>query len=163
MTAVNLRRAAAAATLVFAVPVVSGCGVNFGEQTDQIYNPATGVSDRSGQVDVLNALVVSGSKGSGTVVATLVNDSQTHADALTGVSGTGSDSSLQVTPGGPTTIPIEGLLNLADQGRIFVKGSRVVPGYLVTLTFSFRNAQSITVQAPVVSADDPAYSSVTLP
>ena len=66
-----------------------------GAQTDQVYNPAAGVDDRSGSVDVLNALVVSGSDGSGTVIASLVNNDQTHSDSLRSVAGAGADSSLR--------------------------------------------------------------------
>jgi hypothetical protein len=160
---VNLRRSVAVVALVLAVPVVSSCGVGFNEQTDQVYNPAAGVDDRSGSVNVLNALVVSGTDGSGTVIASLVNEDQTHSDTLQGVAGAGSDSSLKVTPGGSTTIPAGGVLNLATQGKIFVRGTRVVPGNLVEITFSFDRARSVTLKAPVVSHDDPVYADVQVP
>lgn len=148
---------------MLAIPLLSSCGVNFGAQTDQVYNPSAGVDDRSGSVDLLNALVVSGSSGSGTVIGTLVDNDQVHADTLRGVAGAGRDASLKVTPGGSTTIPAGGLLNLADDGRIGVIGSRVVPGNLVELTFSFDRGKAITVKAPVVNADNPTYRDVTLP
>jgi len=66
---VNVRRSIASAAVLLTVPALSACGVSFGAQTDQVYNPSVGVDDRSGAVDVLNALVVSGANGSGTVVA----------------------------------------------------------------------------------------------
>ena len=159
----NLRRRVAVAALVLAVPVVSSCGVGFNEQTDQVYNPAAGVDDRSGSVNVLNALVVSGTNRSGTVIATLVNQDQTHPDKLVGVAGAGRDSSLKVTPGGATTIPADGVLNLATDGRVFVRGSRVVPGNLVNLTFTFQRGKAVTLNTPVVSANDPTYAGVKLP
>lgn len=159
----NVRRSIAAAAVVLAAPVLSSCGVNFGAQTDQVYNPARGVDDRSGSVDVLNALVVSGSNGSGTVVATLVNNDEQHPDTLRGVSGSGPDANLTVTPGGPTAIPAGGLLNLAKDGRIAVRGKRVVPGNFVEITFSFDRGEAITVGAPVLSASDPDYKDIKLP
>jgi hypothetical protein len=162
LSAVNVRRSLASAVLLLAVTGLSSCTVNFGEQTDKVYNPSAGVDDRSGSVDVLNALVVSGSTGSGAVIATLVNNDQTHPDALRSVAGAGSDSSLQVTPGGRTAIPAGGLLNLATQGRIVVRGSQVVPGSLVNITFTFQRGKAITVQAPVV-ADSSEYSGVAVP
>jgi hypothetical protein len=161
--AVNVRRRLATAALLLAVPALSSCSVSFGAQTDQVYNPSAGVDDRSGSVDVLNALVVSGAAGSGTVIATLVNNDQTHDDTLTRVAGAGSDASLKVTPGGKTAIPAGGLLNLATDGRIAARGDQVVPGKLVSLTFTFQRGQAITVDAPVVSADSSQYSGVTLP
>ena len=79
------------------------------------------------------------------------------------MAGAGDDSSAQVKPGGDTTIPAGGLLNLATKGQIEITDSRVVPGQLVELRFTFDRGQAVTVRAPVVSADDPAYSSVTVP
>jgi hypothetical protein len=161
---VNARRSLAAAVLALAIPSLTSCGVNFSAQTDAPYNPSAGVDDRSGRVDVLNALVVSGSKGSGTVIATLVNNDQLRADSLSGISGAGSDSSLQVTPGGKKTIPAGGLLNLATDGSNFVRGARVVPGNFVDLTFSFKRAGSVTIQVPVLNANGSTiYSGVKLP
>src|SRR3954451_24094479 len=101
---VRHRLAAAAVVTPLAVVVMSGCGVNFNAQTDQPYNPTAGVDDRSGSVDVLNALVVSGSDGSGAFIATLVNNSQTKGDTLKGLSGVGSDSNIKATA--PTTTAV---------------------------------------------------------
>ena len=161
--AVNARRSLAAAVLVLAAPVLTSCGGNFNQQTNQIYNPAEGVDDRSGDVDVLNALVVSTENGSGTVVATFVNNSQDRDDTLRSIAGAGDDADLTVTPGGPTAIPAGGLLNLAERGRNFVEGERVRPGYFVELTFTFEQGTAITVNAPVVNGAEPEYTSVPQP
>jgi hypothetical protein len=142
---------------------MSGCGVNFNAQTDQPYNPAAGVDDRSGSVDVLNALVVSGSDGSGAFVATLVNNSQTKGDTLKGVSGVGADSNIKATAPKTTAIAPNGLLNLASSGPVNVTGKRVAAGNFVALRLSFDNGSAISVKAPVVSADDPQYAQVALP
>lgn len=159
----NVRRSIAAAVVVLAAPVLSSCGVTFGAQTDQVYNPSVGVDDHSGSVDVLNALVVSGTDGSGTVVATLVNNDPQNADTLRGVSGAGPDANLTIQPGGATAIPADGLLNLARDGRITVRGKRVVPGNFVKITFSFDRGQAVTLDAPVVSSSNPAYKDVKVP
>ena len=142
---------------------MSSCGIGFGAQTDQVYNPTAGTDDRSGAVDVLNALIVSAHKGSGTVIATLVNNNERRADRLTGITGTGPNSGVQVTPGGRTTIPPGGLLNLAKQGSITITGKDVVPGRFIDLTFSFAHGASATLSTLVVSATDPQYSGVPLP
>jgi hypothetical protein len=160
---VNVRRCIAAATVLLAAPALSSCGVSFGAQTDQPYQPAAGVDNNSGTVDVLNALVVSGTDGSGTVVATLVNNDQVHPDRLKGVAGAGSDSNLTVKMAGETAIPAGGLLNLATKAAITVRGQRIVKGYFVNLTFSFDRAEAITVDVPVMSADNPDYADVPLP
>jgi hypothetical protein len=160
---VNVRRSIAAAAVLLAAPALSSCGVSFGAQTDQVYTPSAGVDDRSGQVDVLNALIVSGTDGSGTVVATLVNNDQQTDDTLKGVSGAGKDAGMTVKPGGDTTIPAGGLLNLATKGAVTIRGQRVVPGNFVTITFSFDRAQSVTLDVPVVSHSNPDYAGVKVP
>jgi hypothetical protein len=159
---VNVRRRIALAVLPLAVPLLASCTVNFNEQTDKVYNPSVGVNDRSGEVDVLNALVVSGSDGSGTVIATLVNNDQARPDKLRRVAGSGDDASVKVTMGGDTTIANGGLLNLATDGRIAARGEQVQAGRLVTLTFSFDRAKAITVDAPVV-ANTAEYADVRVP
>ena len=68
-----LRRRVAALAMVLLAPVLGGCGIagihGNDYQTDQVYQPAVGVNNRSGVVDVLGAVIVSGSDGSGTFIA----------------------------------------------------------------------------------------------
>ncbi|MGA8211589.1 MAG: hypothetical protein WB441_00045 [Nocardioidaceae bacterium] len=160
----NVRRSLATAVLLLAVPALSSCGVNFDAQTEQVYNPAVGVNDQSGVVDVLNALVVSGSSGSGTLVATLVNGDGTQPDALRSVAGAREDSGVQVTVPGTTAIPAGGLVNLAETpSQITVRSPKVVPGFYVRVTFTFDRAGAVTLNVPVVSADLPPYDTITVP
>ena len=153
----NVRRSIAAAAILLAAPVLASCG--FGEQTDQVYNAAAGVDNRSGSVYVLNALIVSGSNGSGTVVASLVNTDEQNNDVLTGITGDG------LTVNGPsrTALPAGGNVNLSDLGKYGASGQDVVPGKFVKLTFTFQRAQQVTLDVPVMSSSNPDYSSVPLP
>jgi hypothetical protein len=160
---VNVRRCIAAVTVLVAAPVLSSCGTSFGAPTDQVYNPSRGVDDRAGEVDVLNALVVTGSDGSGTLVATLVDNDQVNADALKGVVGAGQDAALTGKVAGDATIPAGGLLNLATQGDVTLRGKRIVPGNFVQITLSFDRAGSATLDVPVVSSSDPDYADVKVP
>ena len=159
----NVRRSIAAAVVVLAVPVLSSCGVSFGAQTDQVYNPSVGVDDQSGDVDVLNALIVSGTNGSGTVIATLVDNDQQNADTLKGVAGAGADASATVKVSGDTAIPAGGVLNLADDSGVSITAKRVAPGNFVKLTFSFDRAEAITLSVPVVASSNPDYADVKVP
>jgi hypothetical protein len=145
---VTLRRSIAAAAVLL-VPVLSSCG--FDQPTDRVYTPAVGVNERAGSVDVLNVLVVSGSDGSGTLVAALVNNDQEDDDSLTRIAGSGEDSGLTVTLDGPVDIDAGRSVQLVDETEISVEGGAVKPGAFVELTFSFENAESVTVQAPVVA------------
>ncbi len=156
----NLRRSTAAAALLVAAPLVASCG--FQEQTDLPYNAAVGVDNRSSQVDVLNALIVSGVDGSGTIVAGLVNNSYQQQDRLTGISGAQQGVTTQ-GPSGGTTIAPGGMVNLGKTGAWSVSGAPVKAGYFVKLTFSFQNADTVTMQVPVVVASDPMYRDIPLP
>lgn len=160
---VTLRRSIAAAVIGLAVPVLSSCGSNFDAPTDEVYNPGVGVNDRSGTVDVLHALIVSGEKGSGTVVAAFVNNDEVEGDRLASISGAGDDASIGVNrAGSPVQIPAGGLYQLADEGNISTTGSQVQPGRFIELTFSFERAESVTMQVPVV-ANTGEFSDVPLP
>jgi hypothetical protein len=147
------RRVAIAALLL--APVLTACG--FSEQTDQVYQPAVGVNDRSGQIDILNALIVSGEDGSGTFAGTLVNKNTTESDTLDSVTGPGITSSRR-----SVEIPAGGNALLADTGRVTVTGTGIEPGKFVELTLGFASGQSTTVKVPVVAAEGD-YAEVPLP
>ncbi|MGI9157488.1 MAG: hypothetical protein ACR2FG_12785 [Marmoricola sp.] len=147
------RRRIAGAALALALPALAGCGFN--QQTDKAYQPATGTNDRNSQVDVLGAVVVSATPGSGAFIVSLVNKSTTTADQLTGVQGA---SGTQVATGDTPQIPADGLVNLAttSAGGIPVTGDAVKAGGYVTLQLSFKNADPVTLAVPVVT-DSGAY------
>ena len=155
---VTLRRTIAAGAVLL-VPLLASCG--FDRPTDKVYNPGVGVNDRSGQVNVLHALIVSGEEGSGTVVASLVNSNGTQDDALTRIAGSGEDSSVSVTMNGPVDIPADGAAQLAEEG-IAAEGQSVKPGTFVELTFSFERGENVTLQVPVV-ANRGDFAEVPLP
>ena len=162
MKSTSTRRAAIAALAL--APVLAACGFN--APTDQVYQAAEGVNDRDGQVDVLNALIVSGEDGSGTLAANLVNNDTTTADQLTGVTGTGVTvpASVFSGPGAAKAfaIPAGGALNLATDGRITVEGTGVTAGAFVRLTLTFANGESSSLRVPVVR-NDGDYVDVPLP
>ena len=140
-TRTRRRTVTAAAAAFLAVPALSACGVSFGAQTDQPYQPTDGVIDRSGDVDVLNALIVSAAPGSGRLVAGLVNNAD-EDDELTGVVGAGDDPASFELGTGETTIGAGQLLELSDQdaGVVTASGGEdaVVPGKFVRLTLQLR-------------------------
>lgn len=161
----NVRRSIAKATVVLSAAALSlglsSCSMRgFDEPTDQVYNPAVGVNNQDSNVDVLNAVIVSGSDGTGTLVATLVNNDQKTDDALTGVSAGGTDQ-VQVTAPATTTIKAGSFLSLVDQGGAKVTGAAVKAGAFVSLTFAFQHSESVTLDVPVVTPTG-AYANVPL-
>lgn len=147
--------------LVVAMFAVTGCGSNFNAQSEQMYQPAVGMSDRSGQVYAINTLIVTDGKGDGTVIAALIN--QAHRDdRLRGVTVVDDKgSTLQVAP-----LPANGLrlastqsVQLADSGAVRVSGSSLQAGTVVSVTFTFAQAAPVTLDVPVVN-DSSTYASV---
>jgi hypothetical protein len=145
------RRRLAALAMVLLVPVLGACQY----QTDQVYQPSVGVNNRDGSVDVLGALVVSTSDGTGTFVASLVNNDLEEPDALTNVTGDGLEAQVVA----PVQIKPDSLVNLADTGAVSVDGDTISPGKFARLTLEFQSGQKTEVNVPVVSAES-NYSDV---
>jgi hypothetical protein len=173
------RRRTTIGLLAAAAPLLTACGAGFDAQTNQVYQPAVGVNDRSGDVFVINALVVTDGSGSGTVVASLVNTAA-EDDALTEVVATAtSGAPLEASAlGAGIDIPAGDAVQLADEGvtvstTAVAEGSGseqseggVTAGSFVTLQFVFERAQVVELHAPVVSNESEhhdMYEDVPLP
>jgi len=140
-------------------PVLASCSFgtsNFDAQTNQFYTPAEGVTERSGGVDVLNALVVAEDSGRGRFIAGLVNNSDTTDDALTQVQGSGDYSDIQGSLTTPIDVAADSFVQLADKGvePVVLTGDQIAPGRFVEVTITFQQADAVTVQLPVVRAED---------
>jgi hypothetical protein len=156
----------AAAAVLLAVPALSSCGVNFDAQTDQYYTPSDGENNREGTVRVLDAVIVSDSPGTGRLIAALDNGA-TEDDTLTGVRGLEVDQSVDFSfAGGDTTIPADGVLQLADDGAavVVVSGDpeQVAAGGYVRLAFMFQNGEEAALNVPVLAPDD-TYADIEIP
>ncbi|HEX5088443.1 MAG TPA: hypothetical protein VFV89_11595 [Nocardioides sp.] len=139
-----------AGALLLTLPLLGSCG--FDKATDQIYTPGAGTDDRSQDVDVLSAVIVSAQANSGTFIASLSNNKATKAYELTGVAGSGEWSDLTVEPSELSIeIPARGFVNLADQDPITVSGD-FTPGQVAELTLSFDSGDSVTMPVPIVYA-----------
>lgn len=150
----SVRRSLAAASLVLLVPAVGACGFN--EQTDQVYQPAVGVNDRTSTIDVLGAVIVATEDGKGLFICSLVNGSTNRSDKLTSISGSG----IQATVDQPVQLDPDTLVNLAKEGPVQVTGDRVKEGNFVRLTLSFQNGQKTDLDVPVVAQEN-EFASIT--
>jgi hypothetical protein len=140
---------------------LAGCGSNFNAQSQQEYQPAVGLTDRTGQVYAVDTLVVTNGHGDGTVVAALINQAH-QTDILRAVSAvTDQGTKLKVgpLPGGGLRLPYEQSVQLANSGAVRVSGSTLQAGSVIHLTFTFQQAAPVQVDAPVVT-DSSTYSSV---
>lgn len=146
-----LRRPArllAAGALVLAAPALTSCGFDYA--TDRIYTPGAGTNDRSQQVDVLGAVVVSAEGDSGTLVATFVNNDNGADATITEVAGAGDDAALTVEGFSTITVPANGLVNLADSETPINVSGDFDSGAFLTLQFTFGDGSTIEQDVPTV-------------
>jgi copper(I)-binding protein len=143
---VNLRRTLATGAAALTVTAaLAACGFSY--PTDRVNNITAGANYRDGTVNVLNAVVVSQNGGTGTFIATFVNNSDTKTVSLTGMTGDGT-AVAQVSVE-PFPIQPNSLVNLADGGGIAVQGSFTL-GQFVALTVTFDNGETVPMKVPVV-------------
>ncbi|MBF4765470.1 hypothetical protein ISU07_20250 [Nocardioides islandensis] len=136
--------------LILAVPGVASCGFNYA--TDRENTISNGTSDKSGTVDVLNAVIVSQDDGSGTFIATLSNNSATETIHMSSLDF-GSNSTTQVAAFDPIEVKPHAVVNLTNGQGIKVSGD-FKAGDFLSLTVGFDNGESADMKVHVVVADD---------
>jgi hypothetical protein len=136
--------------LILAVPGVASCGFNYA--TDRENTVSNGTSDKSGTVDVLNAVIVSEEDGSGTFIATLSNNSSDETIHMSSLSF-GSNATTEVAAFDPIEVKPHAVVNLADGQGIKVSGD-FKAGDFVAVTVGFDNGESADMKVHVVVADD---------
>lgn len=145
----HLRRSTAllVGALLIALSALSACAADGrNAATGKVNQMTVGVDHRDGQVFVLNAVVVSKSKGSGTFVPTLVNKSPDAAHTLSALSG----DELKVDPFSPVSVPPQGLVNLAEGDRGLPLSGDFSAGQYVQLTVALGDSESAVMNVPVV-------------
>jgi len=140
-----------AGALVLAAPMLASCSKE--KATDKIYTPANAANDRSERIDVLNAKIVSTSEGSGTLVVSLVNNDSyapgAATDAADELVGVGGEVTAKLAK--PVVVPAGGIAVLAKPAAEGIKVTGdFEAGHFVTVTFTFKNANDVTVEVPVV-------------
>ncbi|GAA4379347.1 hypothetical protein [Nocardioides caricicola] len=131
--------------------VLSSCGFNYA--TDRVYTPAEGTNDRTTDVDVLGAVIVSGQEGSGTFIATFANNVQDDSSTVDAFAGAGDDADLEVEGFEPIEIRPGDMVNLADEGGIVVRGD-FGPGDFVHVELTFGDGESIEMDVPATPPCD---------
>lgn len=145
----HLRRPTALlVALVAALPALSACSASGRDAaTSQVNQIVMGTDNRDFEVDVLNAVIVAKADGSGTFIATLVNNSSQTDNSMTALAG---DQGLDVSTFSAISIPVRGLVNLADNGSGIVVTGDFKLGQYVPLTVTLGDGTSIPVNTPVV-------------
>lgn len=146
----RLRRVPAVAAAAVAAALLTGCSAGFDATSIQPYAPADGVLANSGDIRVLNALVVADADGdTGVVSMTLVNRG-TRDDRLTEI--TSPDGSVALT--GDTTLPAGGAVRLGSDTDVtaVVEGLAKQAGENIRLRLSFSRTPPVTINTVVVAA-----------
>ncbi|WP_210439842.1 hypothetical protein [Nocardioides xinjiangensis] len=141
--------ATACAVLALAAPL-SSCGFDYA--TDREYDVNSAAENREGTVDVLSAVVVSATEGSGTFIASLSNNDVDDEQTFTGVSGDEGES-IEAGEFEPVAIPAGGLVNLAESETGVVLTGDFGAGEFIPLAVDFGNGERVTLEVPVVSND----------
>jgi copper(I)-binding protein len=153
----RLRTLTVLAAAVTATAVLGGCAAGFDATSTKPYAPADGVIASSGDLRVLNALVV-GAEGAndGLVSMTVVNGG-IRDDRVTGI----TTPSGSVTVSGDDQVPAGGSLTFGATGTTAtVSGLDKAAGQEVALKVSFSRAEPVTLRTVVVAADED-YASLT--
>jgi len=145
----RLRIALLFGALALAVPGLASCGFNYA--TDREYTPGNGVNNKDGEVDILNALIVSSEDGSGTFIATLSNNSPDEAISMDSLSS-GTNATVDVASFAPIEVPAHGLVNLATEQGIKVSGE-FKAGEFIGLSVGFDNGETADLDVHVVAAE----------
>jgi hypothetical protein len=159
----HLSRVAAALLLLLGVVLsASACGMNV--QTNNPYTPADGVNLDIGTVHVRNLMILSRTTGEGFLSASMVSADR---DALVGVTGNpiksdGADgAAFTATLPDPVALGNGTLIVLTNREFITLKSADLMPGLSAKLTLNFSQAGQVSIQVPIVDAQNPAYATIT--
>jgi len=130
--------------------LLTGCSAGFDATSTQPYAPSDGIQATSGELRVLNALVVRAETGAdGVVSATIANkgDSDDRIRDITSPDGT-------VTLTGDDQLPAGGTVTLGvgTGTEATISGLSKEAGQTVRLKFSFGRSEPVTIDTVVVPA-----------
>lgn len=140
---------AALAAVVTATALLGGCSAGFDATSTKPYAPADGVIASSGDLRVLNALVVVAEGGDEGLVSMTVVNRGTQDDRVTGI----TTPSGSVAVDGDTRLPAGGSLTFGAAGTTAtVSGLAKAPGQAIELRVAFARAEPVRLRTVVVPA-----------
>ncbi len=148
--------------VMVALLLATACGAGFDAQTQQVYDPADGVTVRTGEVYVLNALFVANDDSTATLSVSLL-DKFGDGDQLVGVAvSTNEGEPIDVRQEVESLELCAGqLIVLGPSAAVTISGSLFTPGDTVDLAMTFRDAEPVRTQVPVVArGESTTYDSV---
>ena len=148
------------ATAAAALSLAAGCSSGFDATSTQAYAPSDGILADSGDLRVLNALVVSDDAGRAGVVSMTVVNRGERDDRLLGVTSPDATVSLD----GPVELPAGQAVPFEGSGEAsaVVSGMTTLPGSTIELRLEFARTEPVTLRTVVVQATGD-YADVTPP
>jgi hypothetical protein len=147
----------ALAAAVTAAALVGGCSAGFDATSIKPYAPADGVMASSGDLQVLNALVVAADGADEGLVSMVVVNRGSQDDRVTDI----TTPSGSVAVSGDDELLAGGSLAFGATGTTAtVSGLDRSPGQQITLKVAFARAEPVTLRTVVVQATD-EYASLT--
>ena len=146
------RRALVAASVaaLLAGPLLAGCSAGFDATSTKPYSPSDGVNATSGDLKVLNALVVKAEDGSDGLVSAVIVNTGNRDDRLTEITSPAGEVSVT----GSKTLPAGGSVTLGSdtQTQATISGLADEPGETITLRLAFGRGEPVTIRTVVVPA-----------
>ncbi len=146
------------AAAAIAVAPLAGCSAGFDATSIEPYAPSDGVLANSGQLRILNALVVSSNSGTAGVISASIVNRGTKADELVDISS--PDGTVDLTGDGTLRRSSAVRLGAGTRPSATMTGLTKLPGETITVTMTFRRADPLTIETVVVPATGP-YASIT--
>ena len=141
-----------------AVAPLAGCSAGFDATSIEPYAPSDGVLANSGQLRILNALVVSSNSGTAGVISASIVNRGTKPDELVDISS--PDGTVDLTGDGTLRRSSAVRLGAGTRPAATMTGLTKLPGETITVTMTFRRADPLTIETVVVPATGP-YASIT--
>jgi hypothetical protein len=151
---VRARVAASAGLVVLMSIALAGCNFLTPQATLKPYDPSDGVSVSVGDVDVLNALILSEDGVSGNLVFSALNTGSKDVDLTVQYESNGEKVDLEIPlDAGATTD-----LGFGDEGQLFLADIDTQPGGLLAVYFQYGDAQGRQLLVPVLDGALEQYS-----
>lgn len=120
--------------------------------------PAAGVVQDAGPVKARNIMLVADSEGKGLLLGFLFSSEQVE---LVGAAVAGQQ--VDGDYGQPVIVDVTGQIGVEEPLELggedsIVEGADLEPGLLAAVLLEFSDGTSMTVETPVVSADEPTYT-----
>lgn len=152
-------KARIAASVVLAVGVAlatAGCNLVAPQATRAIYDPSDGVGATVGDLDIRNAMIISEDGEVGTLVVSLINDTdetlsvEVQYDASTGR----TSDTVDAVPGRTEIRP-------DSTESVLMEGLDTLPGSLFPVYFQYGSEEGAELLVPILRNDLEAYATLT--